>query len=84
MKSTGFVRKVDNLGRIVLPVELRKKLEIAEKDPLEIYVDSEQIILKKYEPACVFCQDARNINNYKGKNICNKCMEELKYSYMSD
>ena len=59
MKSTGFVRKVDNLGRIVLPVELRKRFEIDIKDPMEIYVDGEQIILKKYEPACVFCGNAR-------------------------
>ena len=55
MKSTGFVRRVDNLGRIVLPMELRKTFEIDIKDPVGIYVDGEQIILKKYEPACVFC-----------------------------
>jgi len=58
MKATGIVRKVDELGRIVLPIELRRTLGIDEKDPLEIYVDQEKIILKKYEPACVFCGNA--------------------------
>ncbi|MBB6631938.1 MULTISPECIES: AbrB/MazE/SpoVT family DNA-binding domain-containing protein [Clostridium] len=78
MKSTGVVRRVDELGRIVIPIELRRTLDIAEKDALEIYVDGEQIILKKYEPACIFCGDARDVTNYKGKNICKSCMEEFK------
>ena len=65
MKSTGIVRKVDELGRIVLPIELRRTLDIAEKDSLEIYVDGASIVLKKYEPACVFCNDAKNVLNYK-------------------
>lgn len=74
MKSTGIVRKVDELGRIVLPIELRRTLEIAEKDSLEIYVDGSSIVLKKYEPSCVFCNDAKNVLNYKGKNICPNCL----------
>lgn len=78
MKSTGVVRRVDELGRIVIPMELRRTLEIAEKDSLEIYVDGEKIILKKYQPACIFCGDAGDVINYKGKNICKKCMAELK------
>lgn len=78
MKSTGIVRKVDELGRIVIPIELRRILEIGEKDALEIYVDGEHIILKKYQPACIFCGDARDVINYKGKNICKNCLEELK------
>lgn len=78
MKSTGVVRKVDELGRIVLPIELRRSLDIAEKDALEIYVDGEQVILKKYQPACVFCGEARDISNYKGKNICSECMKDIK------
>lgn len=78
MKSTGIVRKVDELGRIVLPIELRRTLNIAEKDSLEIYVDGSSIILKKYEPACVFCNDAKNVVNYKGKNVCQNCLAELK------
>ena len=78
MKSTGVVRRVDELGRIVIPIELRRTLDIAEKDALEIYVDGEQIILKKYEPACIFCGDARDVTNYRGKNICTKCLEQIK------
>ncbi len=78
MKSIGIVRKVDELGRVVIPIELRRTLGIEEKDALEIYVDGEHIILKKYEPACIFCDDARDIITYKGKNICKNCLEELK------
>ena len=67
MKSTGIVRKVDELGRIVLPIELRRTLDIAEKDSLEIYVDGASIVLKKYQPACIFCDDAKDVINFKGK-----------------
>lgn len=77
MKSTGIVRRVDELGRIVLPIELRRTLEIAEKDALEIYVDGESVILKKYQPACIFCANAKDVVNYKGKNICPACLKEL-------
>lgn len=77
MKSTGIVRKVDELGRIVLPIELRRTLDIDVKDALEIYVDGSQIVLKKYEPACIFCGNAKDIVHYKGKNICKNCMEEM-------
>ncbi|MFZ3100816.1 MAG: AbrB/MazE/SpoVT family DNA-binding domain-containing protein [Desulfitobacteriaceae bacterium] len=73
MKSTGIVRKVDELGRVVLPIELRRTLGIAEKDALEIYVDQEKIILKKYEPACVFCSNASEIQIFHGKNVCREC-----------
>jgi len=78
MKSTGIVRKVDELGRIVLPIELRRTLDIAEKDALEIYVDSNTIILKKYEPACIFCGDAKDVMVFKGKNVCPNCAIEIK------
>ena len=78
MKSTGIVRKVDDLGRIVIPIELRRTLDIEIKDALEIFTEGEQIILKKYEPACIFCGNARDTVNYKGKNICKKCLAELK------
>ena len=77
MKSTGIVRKVDELGRIVLPIELRRTLDIAEKDSLEIYVDGPTIVLKKYQPACIFCDDARDVTNFKGKNVCPNCTKEL-------
>ena len=77
MKSTGIVRKVDELGRIVIPIELRRTLDIEIKDALEIYVDRDQIIIKKYEPACLFCGNARDVKNYKGKNICEECLESI-------
>ena len=77
MTPTGIVRKVDELGRIVLPIELRRTLDIEVKDSLEIYVDGCQIILKKYEPACIFCGNAKDIISYKGKNVCRSCMSEL-------
>ena len=77
MKSTGIVRRVDELGRIVIPIELRNKLKIAEKDPIEIYVDGSSIVLKKYEETCVFCGSNKNVVDYKGKLICAKCAENL-------
>jgi transcriptional pleiotropic regulator of transition state genes len=77
LKSTGIVRKVDELGRVVIPIELRRTLNIEEKDALEIYVDGDHIILKKYQPACIFCDDARDIQVYKGKNICKICLAEM-------
>ncbi len=78
MKSTGIVRKVDELGRVVIPVELRRTMRIAEKDALEIYVDEEKIILKKYEPACVFCGSAGNTIIFRNKNICLDCIDLMK------
>ena len=77
MKSTGIVRKVDELGRIVLPIELRRTLDIAEKDSLEIYMDGPSIVLKKYQPTCVFCDESKEITLFHGKNICSKCAREL-------
>ncbi len=77
MKSTGIVRKVDELGRVVIPIELRRTLNIGEKDALEIYVDGSHIILKKYEPACIFCGQAKDVKNFKGKNICPTCVNEI-------
>lgn len=74
MESTSIVRKTDNLGRIVLPIELRRTLGIEEKDGLEIFVNGDQIILRKYEPACIFCGSADDITDFKGKNICEKCL----------
>ena len=77
MKSAGIVRKVDELGRIVLPIELRRTLGIEEKDRIEIFVDGESIILRKYQPACIFCDNAKDIINYKGKNICPDCIRAM-------
>ncbi len=77
MKSTGIVRKVDELGRVVIPIELRRTMSIEEKDALEIYVDGDKIILRKYEPACVFCGNADDIENYRGKNVCCTCIKTI-------
>ena len=78
MKSTGIIRKVDELGRIVLPIELRRTLDIAERDELEIYMENDRIILQKYHPACVFCNNADNIVFFNGKRICSDCLDQIK------
>lgn len=77
MRATGIVRKVDELGRVVIPIELRRNLDIAEKDGIEFYIDSDRIILRKYEPACIFCGNADEVINYKNKRICKSCMTEM-------
>lgn len=78
MKSTGIVRKVDELGRIVLPIEMRRTLDIEERDALEIYVEGDNIILRKYQAACVFCDSVREITSFKGRCVCADCIAKLK------
>ena len=78
MKSTGIVRKIDDLGRMVIPIELRKTMNINKKDPMEIFVEDDKIILKKYEPACIFCGSADDTFEYKGRTICQECMDKMK------
>lgn len=77
MKATGIVRKVDNLGRVVLPKELRKALALKEGDPLEIFTDGEAIILKSYKPGCIFCGEANETKNFNGKLVCRECINKL-------
>lgn len=77
MKSTGIIRRVDELGRIVLPIEVRSKLGILQKDPLEIWEDDSSIILKKYEPHCIFCDSTNKLVHYKDKLICSECILEI-------
>ena len=77
MKATGIVRKVDELGRIVLPIELRRTLDIEERDALEIYLDGDKIVLQKYEPACLFCGSDHSLVSYKGKNVCSDCARNI-------
>lgn len=77
IKSTGIVRKMDELGRVVIPMELRNQFKIAEKDPIEIFVDGSSIVLRKYEPNCIFCGGTKNLVEYKDKLICNKCAEKI-------
>lgn len=78
MKSIGIVRKIDELGRIVLPIETRRQLDLEPKDGVEIFVDEDRIILKKYQPCCMFCSDGDDIVMFKDKKICKKCLHELK------
>lgn len=77
MKSTGIIRKVDDLGRIVLPIELRRVLDISERDELEIYMENDRIILQKFEPACVFCGSSYSLISYRGKNVCQGCVRKM-------
>lgn len=78
MKATGMIRSLDQLGRIVIPIELRRVLDIEIGDGLEFYSDEKAIVLKKYEPACIFCDNARDIKQYRGKNVCGECYASLK------
>jgi len=78
MKSTGIVRKIDELGRIVLPIEIRKNMEMDSRDSVEIFVDEDKIILKKYHPACIFCGNADKVTFFKGKLVCKDCIDSLK------
>lgn len=78
MKSTGVVRRLDELGRIVIPIELRRTLGLADRECLEIFTEGGQIILQKYQPACIFCGEAKDVINYKGKNVCKCCLEDIK------
>ncbi|WP_284446244.1 AbrB/MazE/SpoVT family DNA-binding domain-containing protein [Paenibacillus hunanensis] len=77
MKATGIVRKVDELGRVVIPIELRRIMNIDVRDGLEIFVDSDRIILKKYEPSCIFTGDTEDLVYFKGKLISRSVIEEL-------
>ena len=78
MKSTGIVRKLDELGRVVIPKEIRNKLDIEEKDPIEIFADGNSIVLKKFEENCIFCNSTKNLVKFKDKQICQKCIEKIK------
>ena len=77
MKSTGIVRKVDELGRIVLPIEMRRTLGVDSHDPIEMSVDGESIILRKYAPGCVFCGNPKEIIDFHGKRICRDCIRDM-------
>ena len=77
MKSTGIIRNLDELGRVVIPKEIRKKLNIGEKDPIEIYQDGDAIVLKKYQSGCIFCGNSKDLTLYDGKLVCKKCLDKL-------
>ena len=78
MKSTGVVRQLDNLGRVVLPIELRRTMDISVKDPLEVFVDGDDIILRKYQPGCIFCGATEGLLVYRDKSLCPRCVEAIR------
>lgn len=78
VKATGIIRNIDELGRIVIPKEMRKKMDIRESDPVEIHAEEDRIVLTKYYPACFFCGSTAETVIFKGKQICKDCMRELK------
>ena len=81
MKSTGMVRKVDELGRIVLPCEIRQCMDIQVRDSIEIFTEGDRIILQKYQPSCMFCTNADNVIYFHDKRICSDCLMELKKNF---
>ena len=78
MKTTGIIRQLDTLGRIVLPIELRRTLDIGPKDNLEIFVEGNSVILRKYEPNCFFCGENRGLASFRDKMVCARCLKELR------
>ena len=77
MKSTGIIRRVDELGRVVIPIELRNQFDIVEKDPIEIYVEGSNIVLKKFEPNCIFCGSTKDLHTFHEKLICEECSNKI-------
>ena len=78
MKSTGIVRNIDELGRLVIPKEMRKKMGIGESSPVEIFVESDRIIVTKYQDSCIFCGKGSALSDFKGKRVCADCIREIK------
>ena len=78
MKSTGMVRKIDELGRLVLPAEIRQNLDIQIKDAVEIFTDGERIVLQKYQPSCIFCSNLDDLTFFGNKRICRECLQKLR------
>lgn len=77
MKDTGVVRKLDELGRITLPMELRKSLGLKEKDALQIFVDGERIVLERYAPSDIFTGSMDDLIEYHGKKVSKESIKEL-------
>ena len=78
MKATGSVRRIDELGRVVLPIELRRTMNLEVRDPVEIFMEGEAIVLRKYEAACLFCGGSHQLTAFKGKQICGECLRQLR------
>ena len=77
MKATGIIRRIDELGRVTLPVELRRSLDLKLHDSVEIYVEGDGIVLKKYTPRCIFCGGDASLIEFRGKNVCRKCARDM-------
>ena len=84
MKSTGIVRKIDSLGRVVLPIELRRNMGMDVKDPVEIFVQGDRIILRKYQPSCIFCGKETGLMEFGDYNVCQHCIQQMANSQMDD
>ena len=78
MKATGIVRRIDELGRVVLPIELRRTMNLEVRDPVEIFMDGDSIVLRKYEAACLFCGGTHQLTVFRGKQICGDCLRQLR------
>ena len=78
MKATGIVRKIDELGRVVLPIELRRTMNLEVRDPVEIFLEGDSIVLRKYEAACLFCGGTHNLTSFRGKQICAEGLRQLR------
>lgn len=81
VKSTGIIRRVDELGRIVIPMSIRQTLGLNERDPVEIYMDGERIILQKHQSSCIFCGCTENLITYECKNVCHGCLTSLRTQF---
>ena len=78
MKSTGMVRAVDKMGRVVIPKEIRKQLKVEnDVDSFEIYMENDKVILKKYQPTCIFCDSLSESVSFEGYNVCKSCIAKL-------
>ncbi len=78
MIASGIVRKIDELGRIVIPKEIRRVLGWVDGDPIEIFTDGETVVLKGYRPGCIFCSNMTDLTEFKGKRVCKPCIRGLK------
>lgn len=84
MKATGIVRRIDDLGRVVIPKELRRTMGIAEGDPMEIFIDEDKVILRKYTPGCYLCESQDDLKSFHGKMVCNNCITEIVQHYSTN
>ena len=78
MKATGIVRRIDELGRVVLPIELRRTMNLEVRDPVEIFMEGDSIVLRKYEASCLFCGGSHQLTTFRGKQICSDCLRQLR------